>query len=334
MRSKLPFDRPRNIIIKAEDEILWDYGKPPEKRTIYELLDSGIINLDKVAGPTSHEVISWVKKIFKDTNVVKTGHGGTLDPKVTGVLPSALNKAVRAVDMLLTAGKEYVGIMRVHGTVKESKLESVIRLFEGKIYQKPPVKAAVKRRLRVRQIYYIDLLEIDGNDVLFRVGCQAGTYIRKLCYDIGEVIGCGAQMTELRRTQSGPFKEDDTLVTLQDLVDAVYYWREDGEEDDLRRILQPMEKAFHHLPKIIIRDSAVDSICRGALLTAPGVLKLDDSIKKGNILAIFTQKGEIVSLGISLMSSKEILSASSGFVARSTRVYMKPGTYPKWVRKR
>jgi len=332
--KKLPVERVHEFLVKAEEETNPVFGCNPENRDMNQKLENGLINLDKVSGPTSHEIASWVKRIFSSTNIItKTGHGGTLDPKVTGVLPIALNKATRVVDVLLTAGKEYICIMKLHGNVAESKIRSTLPIFEGKIYQRPPVRAAVKRVVRVREIYYINILEIEGQHVLFKVGCEAGTYIRKLCYDIGEVLGCGAHMEELRRTRSGPFTEDATLVSLQDLVDALYYWQIDGDDREMLRILYPMEIAFSHLPHIIVRDSAIDPVCHGANLTAPGILKLDQDIKVGDIVGIFSQKGEIVAIGKSLATAQAMIDAQNGFMIETSRVFMDPSTYPKWVKK-
>jgi len=332
--KKLPVERTHELLVKAEEETNPEFGCSPENRDLNQKLDHGLINLDKVAGPTSHEVASWVKRIFASTNIVtKTGHGGTLDPKVTGVLPIALNKATRVVDVLLTAGKEYICILKLHGDVAESKIISTLALFEGKIYQRPPVRAAVKRVVRVREIYYIHILEIEGQHVLFRVGCEAGTYVRKLCYDLGEVLGCGAHMEELRRTRSGPFTEDATLIPLQDLADALYYWQIDEDDRDLVRILYPMEIAFSHLPHVIVRDSAIDPICHGANLTAPGILKLDRDIKKEDVVGIFSQKNEIIAIGKSLANAQDMMDAQNGFMVETSRVFMDPLTYPKWQKK-
>nr|MDO8117807.1 RNA-guided pseudouridylation complex pseudouridine synthase subunit Cbf5 [Candidatus Sigynarchaeota archaeon] len=333
MPRKLPVDRKHELLVKAEEDTDPSFGMVPAQRSIEQQLDCGLISLDKVAGPTSHEVAAWVKRLFEKTNVSKTGHGGTLDPKVTGILPIALNKATRVVDVLLTSGKEYVCIMKLHGDVPETKIKTVLSMFEGPIYQRPPVRAAVKRVLRVRTIYYIDVLEIQGRDVLFKAGCEAGTYIRKLCTDIGEVIGCGAHMEELRRTRSGPFCEDGTMVTLQDIADAIHDWQENGDFSDIKAIVRPMEDAFVHIPYIIIRDSAVDPICHGADLTAPGILKLDGDIQKGDEVAIFTQKGEIIAIGKSLQGAKQIMDAQAGFMVETKRVFMDPGVYPKWAKK-
>jgi H/ACA ribonucleoprotein complex subunit 4 len=223
--------------------------------------------------------------------------------------------------------------MKLHGDVEEARIRSTMSCFEGKIYQRPPVRAAVKRVIRVREIYYLNIIEIDNQHVLFRVGCEAGTYIRKLCYDIGEVLGCGAHMEELRRTRSGPFIEDNTLVSLQDLADAIFYWQAENNERELTRILYPMETAFSHLPHVIIRDSAVDPVCHGANLTAPGILKLDRDIAQGDTVGIFTQKGEIVAIGRAMTSTADIIAANNGFMVETSRVFMDPGTYPKWVKK-
>jgi H/ACA ribonucleoprotein complex subunit 4 len=320
-------------VVKAEEPTDPGFGCAPKDRTLEQKLDAGLINLDKVAGPTSHEIAAWVKRLFEGTIVTKAGHGGTLDPKVTGVLPVALNKATRVVDALLTAGKEYVCIMKLHGATGEDQIASILAAFEGMIYQRPPVKAAVKRVIRQREIYYINVMEIDPSHVLFRVGCEAGTYVRKLCYDFGEVIGCGAHMEELRRTRSGQFSEDKSLVTLQDVADAIYYWKTEGNPAELERILHPMELVFSHIPHVFIRDSAVDPICHGANLTAPGVLSLDANIAKGDQVAIFTQKEEIVAIGNSLGNTQAILDAQAGFMVEPKQVYMDPGTYPRWVKK-
>ncbi len=219
--------------------------------------------------------------------------------------------------------------MRLHAPVSEEKIRKVCKEFEGKIYQRPPLKSSVKRVVRIRTIYYIDVLEIQGKDVLMRVGCQAGTYIRKLCHDIGIVLGVGAHMQELRRTRSGPFKEDETLVTLYDLRDAYDTWKEEGDETLLRKVILPVEAAVRHLPKVVIRDSAVDAICHGADLAAPGVLRLETGIKRNSLIAIMTQKGELVALAQARMNTHEILEAERGIVAKTIRVIMDRGTYPK-----
>ncbi len=324
--NKLPSETKRETLVKSEDTTDDSFGKKPQERDILKYIDKGVINLDKPSGPTSHEVTSWVKKILE---IDKAGHSGTLDPNVTGLLPIMLGEATKAVDALLTAGKEYVCLMKLHTDMPEKEIKYVLKEFTGQIYQKPSIKSAVKRETRIRNIYYNELLEIDGKNVLFRVGCEAGTYIRKLCHDMGMAMGTGAHMQELRRTKSGPFREDETLITLHDLKDAYIEWKENKSEEPLRKVIHPMETALSHLPRIVIRDNAVDAICHGAELAAPGVLTLESGIERGDAVAIFTLKGEAVSFGYSQMKSVEIQRAATGIVSTTDRVLMDPGMYPK-----
>lgn len=179
--GNLPFERMDRVILTRQSLKTSDrFGEDPFTRPIKELLDYGIVNIDKPSGPTSHQVSAFVQKILK---INKSGHSGTLDPKVTGCLPVALGRGTRVVQSLLTAGKEYVCLMHIHDEFDESKLRQVIEeKFTGKIKQLPPIKSAVKRQHRYRKIYYFEILEVKGQDVLFVVGTQAGTYIRKLCF--------------------------------------------------------------------------------------------------------------------------------------------------------
>ena len=315
-----------DYLIKSKSKTNPDYGCNPYERPIEEHISKGVINLDKPSGPSSHEVDSWVKRIL---HVNKTGHGGTLDPKVTGVLPIGIDSATRVSQLLLPAGKEYVCLMTMHKEMPEDQVYEIFDQFTGKIYQTPPVKSAVKRELRVRTIYYATIYEIKGKDVLFRVGCEAGTYIRTLCHDIGEALGCGAHMAELRRTRAGPFNErNDDLVNLHDLTDAYHFWVEDGDESYLRNAIKPMEVAAEHLPQIFIKDSAVEAICQGAKLAAGGISMLSKGIKRRDLVAIKSLKGELIASGIALASTEEIMNADSGLVVDTNKVFMQPGVYP------
>jgi H/ACA ribonucleoprotein complex subunit 4 len=287
----------------------------------------GTINLDKPAGPTSHEVAAWTKKILKLQTI---GHGGTLDPKVTGVLPITLEDATKMVQALLYSGKEYVCVLKLHGDIAESQIRYVLSQFEDEVFQRPPLRSAVKRQLRTRRIYYIDYIERDGRNILFRVGCEGGTYIRKLCYDIGEILGVGAHMQELRRTRAGPFQETSSkCVTLHDVTYWFSEYERTQDQSCLCRFIEPMETALLQLPKIVVRDSAVDALCHGANLTAPGVLKVDSGIEKGSMVAVFTLKGEAIALGKALTATQEILDLKHGAVVALARVLMPRGTYPK-----
>jgi len=325
-----PWEVKRQLLVKAKEETDPRYGCKPSERTIQDYIRFGVINLDKPAGPSSHEVTAWVKRLLA---LEHAGHGGTLDPKVTGVLPVTLLEATKTVQALLVSGKEYVCVMRLHGTASKTKVQTVLNEFVGDIYQRPPLRASVKRRIRTRRIYYLDLLETADRNVLFQVGCEAGTYIRKLCYDIGEVLGVGAHMQELRRTRAGPFTETQNMVTLHDLAYVQARWKEKGDEAAIRKLVQPMEKVLELVPKIFIRDSAVDSLCHGANLAAPGVLSLETNIKPNDAVAVMTQKGEGVALSKALVSSDDMLKMDHGLVAKTTRVLMPRGVYPKMWRK-
>ncbi len=320
----LPSDKKPKRFIKIQAKTNPNYGKKPDERNIKELLANGLINLDKPQGPTSHQVDSWVKKILK---VDKVGHSGTLDPNATGVLPIGLDAATKSLQFLLLAGKEYVGVMKLHMDVPEKQLFEVCKGFVGEISQIPPVRSAVKRVKRKRKIYYFDILEVKDRNVLFRVGCESGTYIRTLCVDIGKKLKSGAHLSELRRTRVGHLREENS-VFLQDVKDAYVFWEEEDDESYLRRIIHPVEHMLEHLPKIVIRDSAVDAICHGANLALPGVVEVDSDIKKGDAVIVLTLKGEGVAVMKSLMTSEEILEKDTGICSSPLRVLMKKGTYP------
>jgi len=326
----LPFEQEaRTVVVRREAPTSEKYGTRPEERTVKELLDFGIIPLDKPPGPTSHQVSAYVQKILR---IRKAGHSGTLDPKVTGVLPVALGHGTRIVQSLLTAGKEYVTIMHLHKPVDEYRVRQLLAQFQGKITQLPPVKSAVKRQLRQRTIYYMEFLAMEGQDVLFKAGTQAGTYIRKLCHDMGQSIKqdgkpVGAHMDELRRTKAGPFEETDGLVTLHDLADAYYYWKEEGLEEPIRKAILPAEAGLSHLKKIWVLDSAVQSLCQGVQLKVPGISKLHDSIRPGDIVAVMTLKDEAILVGEARLTSEEML-GGHGVAVRSRQVFLRPGTYP------
>jgi H/ACA ribonucleoprotein complex subunit 4 len=322
--SSLPSLKQRKRLMKASSSTNAHYGKAPADRTVRELLHNGFINLDKPAGPTSHQVVAWVKEIL---DLEKAGHGGTLDPAVTGVLPIALGDAARALQVLLVAGKEYIALMKLHKQIEEKKIREVCKSFVGEISQMPPLRSAVKRVRRTREVYYLDVLEVQGTEVLFRVGCEAGTYIRTLCVDIGKKLGCGAQLAELRRTRVGNITED-TAVTLQDVKDAYIFWKEDGDDALLRKTILSMERLLEVVPKIVVRDSAVDALCHGANLAIPGVVEIDDDMKIGEIAAVLSLKGEGVALVKMQVSSEQVIEKDTGICGSLERVLMNKGTYP------
>ncbi|WP_248516113.1 RNA-guided pseudouridylation complex pseudouridine synthase subunit Cbf5 [Salinarchaeum laminariae] len=324
---------------------------PPEDRTPAQLLSFGVINLDKQPGPSAHEVAGWVRDAVNDalgsgelagsrpsdanpiTEIEGAAHGGTLDPKVTGCLPMLLGDATRLAQVLHRGAKEYVSVLELHGD-PPADLEQIVAEFEGPIYQKPPRKSAVKRRVRVREIYDLDVLEVQDRQALLRIRCEGGTYVRKLCHDLGLALGTGAHMGHLRRTGTTPFDDSD-LVTMEDLVDALAYAREaastsategSGESTDeeseaeeekdeapieLRDVIAPAERALANLPGITIAPSAAEEVAHGAPVYAPGVLsgpesgdfdaklEVDDDGEAGDspLVVCYTPDGAAVCLG-------------------------------------
>jgi|SRR3989338_5856093 len=323
MESLLPFERiERKIIVKKQAETNWDFGKKPEERSVEELINYGIVNLNKPKGPTSHQVSAYVQQVL---GIPKSGHSGTLDPHVTGVLPIALGKATRIVQTLLKAGKEYRGIMHLHTDVEEKEIKRVAEEFIGKIEQLPPIRSAVKRRLRTREVYYLEILEIEGRDVLFKVGSEAGFYVRKFVHDFGLKLNTHAHMSQLIRTKAGPFT-DRTWKTLHDLKDAFTLWKENREETEIRKVILPIEAAIQHLSKIWVLDSTVKTLCQGADLSIPGISRYNEFNENENI-AVMTLKDELICLGDSIESSEFIKKNEKGKIVKTKKVFMERSLY-------
>jgi H/ACA ribonucleoprotein complex subunit 4 len=303
------------------------YGHYPNNRPLDVLLDNGIILLDKPSGPTSHELVAWTKRIL---GITKAGHSGTLDPGTTGLLPIGLGDATKALSVLLLGPKEYYAIARIHQQKDLDQIDNVLSEFTGEIYQRPPQRSSVKRSTRIRRIYEIQRLESVENILLLRVLCEAGTYIRKLVYDIGEVLGTGATMFELRRTRVSVFSESaGKLVRLHDLVDAIETFKETKEEEKIRSIIKPIEFALEGVACVAVKDSAVDALCHGAQVAIPGIVAIDKDLRKGNLVGIYSLKGEIIALGEANMNSEEIRQNDKGIAFNIKRLIMKPDTYPR-----
>lgn len=314
-------------LITLSDNVTDDrYGNSPFERPLDKLLDYGIILIDKPSGPTSHEVASWVKRML---NIQKTGHSGTLDPAATGLLPMGLGEGTKALSVLLLGPKEYYSIARIHSDLQKERIESVLKEFHDDIYQRPPQRSSVKRMTRIRKIYELEFVESGDRIILLRILCQAGTYIRKLIYDIGEVLGSGATMVELRRTRVSNFFEKNGLVKLHDLNSAYLSYKEKKEEEKLRIMISPIEVCLTEIPCVVIRDTAVDALCHGAQLAIPGISQISKKLYAGDLVGVYTLKGEIVGLAESLMSVPQIAVSKNGIAFKMKRIIMKPNTYPK-----
>ena len=266
---------------------------PPDERSPDDRLAFSIVNLDKPPGPSAHQVTGWVRDLV---GVDRGAHAGTLDPKVTGCLPILLGDATRLAQVFLEGAKEYVGVLELHGPAPDD-LDAVLAAFEGAIHQKPPKKSAVARRLRVRTIHALDVLDVEERRVLCRIRCESGTYVRKLCHDLGLALGTGAHMGDLRRVGTEPFDDTD-LVSLHDLTDALAF-AEDGDTAPLADAVQPAERALVHLPRVTIAPSAAREVAEGAPVYAPGVLSIEGASAANDepLVACYTPDGATVCLG-------------------------------------
>ena len=304
-----------------------NYGSFPHERIIRDYITSGLVILDKHSGPTSHEIVSIVKKIL---SITKAGHSGTLDPNVTGVLPIALAKATKVLPLLLTARKTYICNLQSSKNFSTNNWESVFLEYQDEIYQVPPLKSNVVKKLRKRRIYDLEILDIRDKQVLFKVECQSGTYIRTLCIDIGKSSGQSSFMKELRRIQTGPFHEVDA-ITLHQLFDAYEIYRETGSEDLLRTIILPMEIVVDNLPKVVLNMNAIDPISHGTDLYSPGIIAYSD-FKSSESIALLSPKGELVAIGNSYRSSEDLTNDCKGKIIHPNKILVERGTYPKYTK--
>ncbi|PBL00997.1 centromere/microtubule binding protein cbf5 [Armillaria gallica] len=304
-------------------------GCVPLKRDITSYIKSGVINLDKPSNPSSHEVVAWLRRILR---VEKTGHSGTLDPKVTGCLIVCIDRATRLVKSQQGAGKEYVCVLRLHANLPDpTALPRSLQTLSGALFQRPPLISAVKRQLRIRTIYESKLLEFDDkrNLVVFWVSCEAGTYIRTLCVHLGLILGVGGHMQELRRVRSGAMSENDDMVTMHDVLDAQWMYDNTRDESYLRRVIRPLECLMVGYKRIVVKDSAVNAVCYGAKLMIPGLLRYEADISLNEEVVLMTTKGEAIALGIAQMSTVELATCDHGVVAKVKRCIMERDTYPR-----
>ncbi|WAQ86463.1 hypothetical protein PtA15_7A189 [Puccinia triticina] len=304
-------------------------GSSPLKRPLSEYIKTGVINLDKPSNPSSHEVVAWIRRILRSE---KTGHSGTLDPKVTGCLLVCIDRATRLVKSQQGAGKEYVCVLRLHaGLETEKALSRGLETLTGALFQRPPLISAVKRQLRIRTIYETKLIEFDNKRhlAIFWVSCEAGTYIRTLCVHLGLLLGVGGHMQELRRVRSGAMGENDGIVTMHDVLDAQWTYDNTRDESYLRRVIRPLESLLVGYKRVVVKDTAVNAVCYGAKLMIPGLLRYEADIQLNEEVVLMTTKGEAIAIGIAQMTTVELATCDHGVVAKVKRCIMERDTYPR-----
>lgn len=271
---------------------------------------NGIIIIDKPEGWTSHDVIAKLRGILREKRI---GHGGTLDPMATGVLPVFVGRATRAVEFCESFDKEYIAGLRLGVitdtqdttghilsespvTVSNQDVARAIQRFIGRQEQLPPMYSAVKiggqklyelarrgreveRKMRQITVGEIEVLDDYENDYLLRIACSKGTYVRTLCHDIGGVLGCGGTMSSLRRTRVGSFTLKDAL-SIADVEAAV----KSGRADD---VMRPTDSLFSIYPSIRIDDKNKAKCLNGndfIVDTADGLYRVYD--EDGNFLML------------------------------------------------
>ena len=287
-----------------------------------ELLRCSFVIIDKPRGPSSHEVAAWARKLL---GVQKSGHSGTLDPNVSGVLPVGIGKATKLLPFLTTKDKKYVCLMGTKKPQTDEQYLSMFKKYTGTITQTPPKESAVAKRARERKVYYIKPIQMKPTQALFEVHCEAGTYIRVLVSDFGRICG-GAEMLELRRIAVGNIYEG-SAHNLQEISDAIWAARR-GEESALMRYLIPPQEALR-LRKVVLHDSAVEAVCAGAPLYAPGLSSNDLKILRGEFVSLLTEKGEFIGVGVARLTSKEMGAHKEGVVCTPQTIAMERGRYRK-----
>lgn len=301
------------------------HGKAPEDRDVEELLAAGMILLDKPHGPTSHQVASWVRDIF---GLEKMGHGGTLDPFATGVLPLLAGKSMRLTKEILAHGKTYIAVLRFTSEPAEDELQSAIARLSGRIYNVPPAISAVKVQVRTRKIEGFELIELTGRVAAVRITCEAGTYVRTLARDMGLLLDQQVELIELRRSISGRFDED-SCVSLDQVADAIWLWKSKDDPAALLAILHPLEELLAELPAIVVKDAAVGAISHGATLNRPGIVTAPKGLTAGTNVRVMTLKGEIAAIAELLVDSDRLPAMETGEVTKSLTVLMDTDVYPR-----
>ena len=301
-----------------------NHGIDPENLTIEQRLSSGFILLDKPPGPTSHQIASWVRDLL---GLERLGHGGTLDPFATGVLPLMAGKSMKLTKGILKTDKTYIAVLKFAQETNAEALNDVIDKLTGRIYNVPPEISAVKVQVRTRKIYSFELIESTSKQAIVKIACEAGTYIRTIARDMGLLLGYNVELKELRRENSGRFNLMD-CVTLQEIADAVWLWKECDNSTALEKIIHPTEKLLLDKPYIIVKDSAASALCHGAPLLRPGLIEVSDKLSSGLEVAAFTSKNEVV--GIVKMSKcfTEISNETSGEIGKPVMILMEQERYP------
>ena len=307
------------------------FGCRPLDRPLSELLECGVILIDKPPGPSSHQLAAWARSLL---GIKRIGHGGTLDPFATGLLTLLCGRSTKITAELLRKPKSYVAVIRFREPMAGEELSNLVDGLRGRIYNVPPKESAVKVQVRSRNIDFSGVIDSDdgGRIHLLSIDCDAGTYIRTLVRDMGLMAGNKCELLELHRSRSGSLL-DSMACSMQQLADAVFLWREQDDPRGLSKIISPIETVLDDLPGIVIKDGAVAAMSHGAPLARPGVVSAVRGLPAGSRVLVSSLKGEAVAIAEVSVDSDEIPEMKTGQIATASTVIMQPGSYPRtWVK--
>lgn len=301
----------------------------PSSDQVTERIATGAFLLvDKPRGPSSHQVTAWVRDLL---GLETAGHAGTLDPNVSGLLWVGVGPALKLLPLVLEFPKRYIAVVELHGPVAPRELERVLVEFTGPIYQLPPVRSAVKRERRVRTVHRLTLVESDRTTLLLDLTADSGTYVRTLAVDLGEALGVGGHMVELRRVGTGPFGER-AAVSMTGLADAVEA-RKAGDPAPLLALLHPMQEVWREFPTVVLKEGAASAVAHGAGLASGGILEVPKPFPREARVALVTRGGELIATGVARVASAELAAVRHGWVVEETRVFVDPAHFPaRWHR--
>jgi H/ACA ribonucleoprotein complex subunit 4 len=289
-----------------------------QSRDIDSRMNAGFILLDKHPGPTSHQLSAWARNLL---GIEKLAHGGTLDPFASGVLPLLLGKSMKLTPLVLKHNKTYIASLKLSSNADLDLLKDSINQLKGKIYNVPPLISAVKIQVRTRKIEDLEILDFDGINLLLKMNCEAGTYVRTFARDLGLLIDKKIILKELRRSKSGLFTEN-MCVTMAQLSDALWKYKELNDDSAMLKILNPIEDLVKKFPRIIVKKSSHESLANGATLMHPGINHISSKIKKGDDVVIQSEEGILLALAEAKLDSAIIAAKEKGAVAQPKHVFL------------
>jgi H/ACA ribonucleoprotein complex subunit 4 len=289
-----------------------------DSRNLSSRMKAGFILLDKHPGPTSHQLSAWARDLL---GIDKLAHGGTLDPFASGVLPLLLGKSMKLTPLILKHEKTYIASLKLSSTATLESLKKSIKQLEGRIYNVPPEISAVKIQVRTRTIKNLNILDFDGENLLLEMDCEAGTYVRTFARDLGLLIDKKVILKELRRSKSGIFTED-MCISMNQLSDALWKFKELGDESAMLKILHPIEELVKKYPRIIVKPSAHESLGNGATLMYPAVSHISTKFKKGDDVVIQSNEGILLAIADAKLDAAIIAAKEKGAIAQPKHVFL------------